>query len=123
MRERRKETRYGVPKIYREYVTFKIRKESVEFLPVELLDFSLYGIKIKNSFLLSVDSTIECLIAIPKSLTKEISFSGRIKYCIQDKPGEDYLIGIEINQTSDKLWLDLFSKVHDFIKERMGDIF
>lgn len=123
MRERRKEARYVVPKIYREYVTFKIKKESGEFVPVELLDFSLYGIKIKNSFLLSVDSAIECLIAIPKSLTKEIPFSGKIKYCIQNKPGEDYLIGVEIIQTSDKLWLNLFSKVHDFIKERIGDIF
>ena len=123
MRERRKETRYGVPEIYREYVTFKIRKESGEFVPAELLDFSPYGIKIKNPFLLSVDSAIECLIAIPKSLTKEVLFSGKIKYCIQDQPGGDYLIGAEIIQTNDTLWLNLFSKVHDFIKERIGDIF
>src|SRR4030042_247444 len=119
MIERRKGKRYVVPEIYRKYVTFKIKKDSGEFVPVELLDFSFYGIKIKNPYLLSVDSAIECLISAPKSLTKEISFVARIKYCIQDEPGGDYLIGAEIIQTSDQVWFDLFSRVHDFIKERM----
>lgn len=70
-----------------------------------------------------IDSTIECFISAPKSLTKEVSFTGKIKYCIQDESGGDHLIGAEVIETGDKLWFDLFSKVHDFIKERIGEIF
>ena len=35
----------------------------------------------------------------------------------------NYLIGVEIIETSDKVWFDLFSKIHNFIKGRMGEIF
>jgi hypothetical protein len=40
---------------------------------------------------------------VPQFLTKEIPFTGKIKYCIQDEPGGDYLIGAEIIRTSDKI--------------------
>ena len=123
MRERRKETRYFIPEIYQKYVRFKIRKDSEEFLLVELLDFSPSGIKIKTPFSLTVDSAIECLISIPKSITKEIPFVGKIKYCIQDEAEEDYLTGVEIIQTSAPIWFEIFSKTHDFIKERIEGIF
>ena len=123
MTERRKEVRYGVPDIYQNYVTFKIKKDSNEFVPGKLIDFSLHGIQIKNSTPLATGSTIECLISIPKSLSKEIPFSARINYCIQDELDEDYLMGAEIINTDDRLWLVIFSKVHDFINERMGNIF
>jgi hypothetical protein len=123
MRERRKETRYFVHEIYQKYVTFKIRKGSEEFLLVELLDFSPSGIKIRTPFSLMVDSSIECLISIPKSITKEIPFVGKIKYCIQGETKEEYLTGVEIIQTSAPIWFDVFSKTHDFIKERIGGIF
>ncbi|OGP65362.1 MAG: hypothetical protein A2170_05985 [Deltaproteobacteria bacterium RBG_13_53_10] len=123
MVERRKETRHVVPEIYQKYITFKIRKDPGEFVPVELLDFSLYGIKIKDSFALAVDSPVECLISAPKSLTREIPFSAKVKYCIQNEPGEAYLIGAEVIQKGDPLWLNVFSKVHDYINERIGKIF
>jgi hypothetical protein len=123
MTERRKEIRYGVPEIYQKYITFKIKKDPNEFLSVKLLDFSLKGIKMKIPFVLAVDSTIECLISIPKSLTKEILFSVKINYCIQDESDGEYLIGAEIIQTSNTIWLNLFSKVHDFINQRIGNIF
>ena len=123
MIERRKGTRYVVPEIYQKYVTFKIRKESGEFVPAELLEFSLYGIKMKTPFPLAVYSVIECLISIPKSLTKEILFSAKIKHCMQDEPDGDYITGAEILQMSDKTWLNVFLKVHDFIKQRIGEIY
>jgi hypothetical protein len=63
------------------------------------------------------------LISAPKSLTKEIPFTGEIKYCIEDEPGGDYPIGAEIIRTSDKVWFELFLNVYDFIKRRVGDIF
>ena len=123
MTERRKEERQVVPEIYRKYVTFKARTGPGEFVPMKLLDFSPGGIRMKSPQGLSIDSDIECMIAAPKSLTKEILFVGRIKYCIQDEAEGDYLIGAEVIETDDPLGFDVFSKVHDFIKERIGDIF
>ncbi len=90
---------------------------------MELLDFSPKGIQIRGPCGLSVDLTIECLIAAPKSISKEIPFVGKIKYCIQDELEGDYLMGAEIIETSDRIGFQIFSAVHDFIKERMGEIF
>ena len=83
--ERRKETRYVTPEIYQRYITFKIKKDSGEFIPIELLVFGLYDIKIRKPFLLPVASTIECSIQIPKSFTKEFLSKPKVKYYIQDE--------------------------------------
>ena len=123
MGERREEKRHIVPEIYRKYIALKVREASGEFVPMELLDFSPRGIRMKSLSGLPVDSAIECLISAPKSITKEIPFIGEIKYCIQDEFDEDYLIGAEITETTDRLGFEIFSEVHDFIKERMGEIF
>jgi len=123
MSERRKEERYVMPEIYRKYILFKLTTVSGDAVDAELFNFSSRGISIKSRCRFTVDSPIECLISVPKSLTKEIPFTGKIKYCIEDEPGGDYLIGAEIIRTSDKVWFDLVLKVHDFIKGRIGDIF
>ena len=111
-----------MPEIYRKYITFNVRKASGDLLDVELFNFSPRGISIKSRYKLTVHSAIECLIGAPKFLTKEIPFTGKIKYCLQDEPGGDYLIGAEIVRTDDKIWFEIFSKVHDFLKQRIGDI-
>jgi hypothetical protein len=121
--EKRRVERHVVPEIYRKYILLKVRKASGEFVPMELLDFSPKGIRVKSSYGISVDSAVECLISAPKSLTMEIPFVGKIKYCIQDELEGDYLMGVEIIETSDRLGFEIFSEVHDFIKERMGEIF
>lgn len=121
--ERRKEERYIMPEIYRKHITFKARKVSGDLVDVELFNFSPKGISIKSRYRLPVRSIIECLIAVPQFLTKEIPFTGKIKYCIQDEPGGDYLIGAEIIRADDKVWFEVFSKIHDFIKERIGSIY
>jgi len=121
--ERRKVERYVVPEIYRKYVTFKIREVSGNFVDAELFNFTSHGIRIKSRYELPFDSTIECLISVPKSLTEEIPFTGKIRYCIQEEPMGDYLIGIEIIETGDKIGFGVFLKVYDFIKERIGDFF
>ena len=112
-----------VPEIYRKYILFKLTTVSGDAVDAELFNFSSRGISIKSRCRFTVDSPIECLISVPKSLTKEIPFTGKIKYCIEDEPGGDYLIGAEIIRTGDKVWFDLVLKVHDFIKGRIGDIF
>jgi hypothetical protein len=121
--ERRKGERRVVPEIYKEYVTFKFRRVSSDFVEAELLNFSPNGIRIRSRYELPFDSTIECLVSVPKSLSKEISFIGKIKYCVPEEPIGGYLIGAEIIQTGDKVAFELFLKVHDFIKGRIGDIF
>ena len=123
MIERREEKRHVVPEIYRKYITLKVREASGECVPVKLLDFSPKGVRMKSSYEIPVDSTIECLISAPKSITKEVPFIGEIRYCLQDEFEGDYLIGAEIIETSDRLGFEIFSEVHDFIKERMGEIF
>jgi len=35
----------------------------------------------------------------------------------------NYLIGIEIIETGDKIGFGVFLKLYDFIKERIGDLF
>src|SRR4030043_2150869 len=121
--ERRKVERYVLPEIYRKYVTFKVREVSGDFVDAELFNFTSYGIRIKSRCELPFDSTIECLISVPKSLTEEIPFTGKVKYCIQEEPMGDYLIGIKIIGTDDELGFGVFLKVYDFIKERIKDIF
>ncbi len=123
MMERRKEKRYSVPEIYSKYVTLRIRKDPGDFLFVDLLDFSPDGIRIRHPSLVPADSSVECLTSIPKSLSREIAFVARVKYCIQEEGDENYLIGAEITRTKEELWLEIFSKAHDFIKERMGEIY
>ena len=121
--ERRKEERHVVPEIYGKYITFKVRKVSGDFVDAELFNFTSSGIRIKSRYELPFDSIIECMVSMPKSLTKQIFFTGKIRYCIQEEPMGNYLVGIKIIETSDKIWFDLFSKVHHFIKGRIGEIF
>ena len=123
MTERRKAERFVVPELYRKHITFKIKKVSGDFMDAELFNFTPNGIRIKSRNELPFHSIIECMVSVPKSLTKEIFFTGKIRYCIQEEPMGDYIIGVEITETSDKVWFDLFSKVHDFIKGRMGEMF
>jgi len=123
MGEKRKEERYVVPELYRKYILFKVQKVSGDAVDAELFNFSSRGISIKSRHRFTIGSPIECSISAPKSLTREIPFTGKIKYCIEDEPGGDYLIGAEIVGTGDKVWFDLFSKVHDVIKRKIGDIF
>jgi hypothetical protein len=121
--ERRKGERHVLAEMYRKYITFKIKEVSGDFVDAELFNFSPKGIRIRSRHELPFDSTIECLISVPKSFTKEIPFTGRIKYCIQEERMGDYLSGVEIIETGDKIAFELFLKVDDFIKERIGDIF
>jgi hypothetical protein len=115
MPEKRRETRYTVPEIYQELITLKIKKDSGEFVAAKLLNISLSGIKIKDQFALAVGSIIECSISIPESITKEIPFSVKVAYCIEDKVDGNYLIGAEITRTSEQLWVNISLGVHDFI--------
>ena len=119
MTERRKGERLVVPDLYRKYITFRVREVSGDFVDAELFNFSSHGIRIRSRYELPFNSMIDCLVSVPKSLTKEIPFKGRIKYCIQEEPMGNYLIGAEIIEPPDKIAFELFLKSHDFMKERI----
>jgi hypothetical protein len=122
MMEKRKRERLVVPDLYRKYITFKFRGVSGDFVDAELFNFSSHGIRIRSQYELPFDSTIECLVSVPKSFTREIPFKGKIKYCIQEEPMGNYLIGAEIIETGGKTAFEFFSKLDGFMKERMDDI-
>jgi hypothetical protein len=122
MRERRKGERLVFSDLYRKYMTFKVREVSGSFVDAELFNFSPHGIRMRSRCELPFDSTIECLVSVPESFTKEIPFKGRIKYCIQEEPMGNYVIGAEIIEPRDKTAFDLFSKIHGFVKGKIGDI-
>jgi hypothetical protein len=120
MPEKRRQTRYTVPEIYQEQITLKIKTDPSEFAVVaELLNISLSGIKIKYPFPLAVGSIIECSISIPEFIIQEITFGVRVAYSIEDKGDGNYLIGGEIAQTNEELWVNAYFKVHDFIGESL----
>ena len=120
MEEKRRQTRYTVPDIYQEQITLKIKTDPGEFAVVaELINISLSGIKIKYPFPLSVGSIIECTISVPEVITEEITFNARVAYSIEDKGDGNYLIGGEIAQTNEELWVSAYFRVHDFIGESL----
>ncbi len=120
--ERRKGERHVLPEMYRKYITFKIKEVSGDFVDAELFNFSPKGIRIRSRYELPLNSIIECLISVPKSFAKEIPFRGKIKYCIQEEPMGNYLIGAEIIESGDKTALEIFSKIHGFVKGKIDDI-
>jgi len=122
MKERRKGERLVFPDPYRKYITFKIREVSGNFVDAELFNFSPHGIRIRSRYELPFDSTIECLVSAPESFPKEIPFKGKIKYCIQEEPMGNYVIGAEIIETGDKTAFEIFSKIHGFVKKRIDNV-
>ena len=119
MIEKRRETRYTVAEIYQKRLVLKVKGNSGEFAPVNLFDISLKGIRIKYDLGLAVGSVIECSIFIPMYLTKEVLFSGKVIYCIENRTDRSYLIGAEITQTDEQMWVSVFLRVHDFIDESL----
>ena len=119
MIEKRRETRFTVAEIYQKGLTLKVRRDSGEFAPVKLLDISLRGIRIKYDLGLVVGSVIECSICIPMYLTKEVLFSVKVIYCIENRADRSYLIGAEVTQTDEQSWVNVFLRVHDFIDESL----
>jgi hypothetical protein len=119
MIERRKEIRKTIPEIYQTQMTLKIRTGSGPFTIARLLNVSLRGIKIGNSFELVPGSMIECSLSMRKSPEEEIPFYAIILYCLEDKVSGTFGIGAEIIQTSERLWVKAFFKIHDFIDKNL----
>ncbi len=118
MIERRKEVRKTIPEMYQTRMKLKIRTDSGPFAPAKLLNVSLRGIKMSCPFGLALGSVIECSISMPQSF-EEILVYAIIRYCFEDELGGAFGIGAEIVQTSERLWVRAFFKIHDFIDENL----
>ena len=121
MPERRKGERFVFPDSYRKYIRFKIKGASGNFVDAELFNFGPHGIRIRSRHELAFNSTIECLVSAPESFTKEIPFKGKIKYCIQEEPMGNYVIGAEIIESGDKTAFEIFSQIHGLVKGKIDD--
>ena len=117
---RRREERYPVPEVYRQYFELRIRAQET-FVTVALDNLSRSGILFESPLPLPVDSRVECLISVSRSLSKEVSFAVRVKHCRQS--GGSFLVGAAIDSVADEVWFDIFLEVHDFIIARQGSIY
>ncbi len=122
MTERRRGERVVFPDPYRKFITFKVRGASGNFVDAELFNFSSHGIRIRSRYELPFNSIIDCLVSATESLTKEIPFKGKIRYCIQEEPMGNYVIGAEIIESGDRTAFEVFSQIHSFVKEKIGNI-
>ena len=59
-------------------MALKVKLPTGESKPAKLLDVSLSGIRLKGEFALSIGSSIECLISMPKTPIKEILCSAKL---------------------------------------------
>ncbi len=117
---KRRDARYQVPDIYRRSIGLKV-KSGEGFLPANLINFSRNGVMLSSAAPLEIESLTECVISAPLFMTREISFSFRVKYC---RPASgSFEIGAEIETVADATWFDIFTEVHDFIIERIGTIY
>jgi len=122
MTERRAGERLVFPDSYRKYITFKVKGASGNFVDAELFNFGPHGIRIRSRYELPFNSTIECLISTPESLTNEIPFIGKIRYCIQEEPMGNYVIGAEIIEPGANTAFEIFSQIHGLVKEKIDNI-
>lgn len=124
MIERRREQRYSIPDIYREYIVFKTRYSGGDYTVSELAGFSRHGIKIvKHPDFIACSTIIECLISVPRSLVKEIAFKAAVRYCSNDVIDGGHQICAEIIDIPDELWFSVLVKVLEFIDQRAGTVF
>jgi hypothetical protein len=118
--EKRKEERYHVSTVYRQYIELRV-KAGGAYVPVVPLNFSRHGILFESPVPLNADSSIECLISIPRLLSKDIVFGTRIKHC--QKKGNSFIISAAIDTIADATWFNIFMEVHDFIVQRRDTIY
>lgn len=118
--DRRRDKRYRIPEIYQKYISLKLATEE-GYVEAALFDFSEHGIKIISPVPLAVGALQGCLVSAPASLSKEVSFAARIRQCFEHEGW--FIAGAEIEEIHDEVWFRVFKKVHDFIHQRVGEVF
>jgi hypothetical protein len=116
----RREPRHPVPVVYQRYIYLKVKIDH-DFVPVILHNFSGSGILFESHVPFEREASASCVISIPQSLSREISFDVRVKHC--RKKDNTFFIGAAIEKAVDTTWFDVFREVHDFIMQRQGKVY
>lgn len=118
--DRRKEERFDVPDVFREYIELRVAAGEGP-VKASLLDLSGHGMKLSLPAPLKVGSAYECALSAPLSLTREVSVTIRVRY-VENRGGQ-YTAGAEIEKVHSELWFNVFKKILQFIAERKGEVF
>lgn len=118
--EKRREDRFRVPSVYQRSITLRV-KSSGDFETVVLGAFSRSGILFVSPAPFEAGSNAECIISIPRVLSRDIAFGITVKHCLQ-KEGA-FFVGAAIDTVADAFWFDVFAEVHDFIMKRQDDVY
>jgi hypothetical protein len=118
--EQRREQRHPVSDVYQRYFDLKVQIGNI-FVPVILHNFSSSGVLFESQVPLKVDSCVDCVISISRSLTKEIAFDVRVKHCRGIE--KTFLVGAAIGTAVDTIWFEVFTEAHDFIVRRQGSVY
>jgi len=117
---KRREERHHVSDIHRKYVDFKV-KIGTGFVSAALLNFSRHGVMFKAPLPLERSSSVECVISITRSLSKNIAFGIMVKHCKMQN--DLFLIGAAIEKIADETWFEILLETRDFILKREDNVF
>ncbi|MBE9541205.1 MAG: PilZ domain-containing protein [Proteobacteria bacterium] len=120
MIEKRSGKRHLIPEINRKYIQMEMQ-DSDAFIQVYLIDFSLHGLRFLSPVKQDVGSTIACKLSIPNSMSQVVLLKVDIRHIEEAEGG--YILGGEIADVDDTIWLEMFKQVHDFISEREGEVY
>lgn len=112
--ERRAETRFPMPEVCRQYIVMEI--EQGGFLePVDLMNFSASGVQFMSSAPLELHSQVHSVLSTRHPISKQVAMKLKVVY--SRKQAEQYVIGAQITELSDRKIFDFFSSVYEFIIE------
>jgi hypothetical protein len=118
--DRRQEKRYEVPAVYQRYVQLRVNAGN-DFVPAVLNNFSHHGILFECMAPFDIDTHAECIISIPRLLSRDISFGIAVKYCKKNE--QAFRIGAIIETVADATWFNVFVEIHDFIVQRQDSVY
>ena len=118
--EQRREQRHPVPAVYQRYINLKVTIDDV-IVPVILHNFSAGGVLFESRVPFEIKTYADCVISIPRSLSREIDFDIRVKHC--QKKNNTFFIGAAIETAVDATWFNIFREVLGFIMQRQGEVY
>jgi len=120
MKERRSEKRYLVPEVNRKYVKMEVQASGA-YIQAGLIDYSRRGLKFIGPEKIEPGALLNCRLSIPSSMSQVVRLRVAIRY-MSEVDGE-YLMGGEIIEVDDAIWLEMFKHIHDFISERLDEVY
>jgi len=118
--ERRRDKRYTIPPVYRRYIQLCVKKGD-EAVDSVLSIFGRHGILFESPLPHDVGTRTNCILSIPRLLSRDIELGIEIKSCKQE--ANVFLVGAAIETIAEEIWFNVFVEIHDFIIERQDTIY